>query len=168
MTAKDNSCKQYRIYDKGTHTWIDVPEDQYRKFDRSRTALRKRMQYHHECTCPRDKFWLCDGMCDDCEFHTSAAVSLDAKIPGSEETLGDFIPDDKPTPEEIASDRDLLERLIKRLHELDPDADKIIGIWKDNPDGISDRKVAEMLGRSPSTFRDQMKKFRGEFKDGRN
>lgn len=156
-----------RIYDKGTHTWIDVPEDQYREYDRNRTALRKRMQYHHECTCPRNKFWLCDGMCDDCEFHVSASVSLDAEVPGSEDTLGDFIPDDKPTPEEIASDRDLLEHLIERLRELDPDADRIIELWSENPN-LSDRKIAEAIGRPQKTFSDRMKKLRSEFKDARS
>jgi hypothetical protein len=162
MTAKDNSCKQYRIYDKGTHTWIDVPEDQYRKFDRRRTALRKRMQYHHCCKCPKDKFWLCDCLCDDCEFRTGAVISLDAPLPGENGTIGDLVADDHPIPEEIASDRALLECLINRLREIDPEANTIIQIWLDHPKGISDRQVAALLGRAASTFRDEMRFFRSE------
>lgn len=161
MANKSNS---YRIYDKSTHTWIEIPEDQYREYDRNCNNLRKRKQYNHECTCPRNKFWLCDGCCDDCEFHVSAAVSLDAPLPDGDGTMSNYLPDNAPTPEEIVSDRDLLERLIKRLRELDPDADKIIALWKDNPN-LSDRKVAEAIGRPQKTFSDRMKKLRSEFKD---
>lgn len=124
------------------------------------------MQYHHECICPKNKFWLCDGCCDDCEFHTFATVSLDAPLSDGEGTMADYLPDNTPTPEEIVSDRDQLDRLIKRLRELDPDADKIIALWKDNPN-LSDRKIAEAIGRPQKTFSDRMKKLRNEFKDAR-
>lgn len=156
MKNSDNHSK--RIYDKGTRTWYEVPEDQYQEYNRNRTSLRKRMQYHHECTCPRSKFWLCDGMCDDCEFHISRTISLDEPIPDGEGTLGDYIPDKAPTPEEISSDRDLLNRLIARLRELDLDADKIIELWSENPN-LSDRKIAEAIGRPQKTFSDRMKKL---------
>lgn len=62
------------------------------------------------CFCPRGKWWLCDGDCVDCEFHTRNEVSLDDPLPDGEGTRGDYVPDDNPTPEEIISDRDLLER----------------------------------------------------------
>lgn len=164
----EKESKQHRIYDKGTRTWFEIPEEEYREFDRKRTALRRRMQYQHHCTCPRDKFWLCDCMCEDCEFQTTPMVSLDDPLPDAEGTLGDYVPDDKPTVDEVLADRDLLERLIKRLHEIDPEADRIIRIWQDNPEGISDRKVAEILGRKQRTFADEMKKFRDEFRAERN
>lgn len=166
MKTNDNQSK--RIYDKGTRTWYEIPENQYREYDRWRTALRKHMQYRGECFCPRNKWWLCDGMCFDCEFHNQNTISLDDLLPDGEGTLEDYIPSDVPTPEEITADRDLLERLIKRLHEIDPDADQIIQIWKDNPADISDRKVANILGRKQRTFADEMKKFRDEFKEYRN
>ena len=47
-------------------------------------------------------------------------------------------------------------------------ADRIIQIWQDHPEGISDRKVAELLGRKQRTFADEMKKFRDEFRAYRN
>lgn len=161
-------ANQFRLFDKGTHTWYEVQEDQYREFDRRRTARRKRMQYHGECFCTRDKWWLCDGMCDDCEFHNRSTVSLDDPLPDGEGTRGDYVPDDKPTPEEISSDRDLLMCLIKRFREIDSEADRILAIWLDHPEGISDRKVAELLGRKQRTFADEMKKFRDEFRGDRN
>lgn len=45
--------KKYRIYDKTTKHWYEIPENQYREYDRWRTALRKRMQYRGKCFCPR-------------------------------------------------------------------------------------------------------------------
>jgi hypothetical protein len=65
--------------------------------------------------------------------------------------------------EDIYADRALLEQLFQRLRELDPDADRIIELWKEN-DKISDRSIAEALGRKPRTFADQMKRIRTELR----
>ena len=78
---KNNGNQSQRIYDKATRTWYEVPEDQYREFDRWRTNLHKREQYWGHCFCPRGKWWLCDGDCVDCEFHTRNEVSLDDPLP---------------------------------------------------------------------------------------
>lgn len=166
MQNNDNLSK--KIYDKNTHTWFEVSDKQYRDYDRWRTALRKRRQYHGECSCPRPKFWLCDGNCPYCEFRIVKTVSLDMPLPDGEGTLSDYVSDHTPTPEEIITDYDLLDHLFVRLHEIDSEADRIIEIWMDHPDGISDRKVAKLLGRKQRTFADEMKKFRDEFKAERN
>jgi hypothetical protein len=165
MQINDNQRK--RLYDKESRTWYEVSAKQYKEFDQWRTNLRKRMQYQHKCCCPRNKWWLCDGMCDYCEFYTPKTVSLDAPLADGEGTLANYVPSNCPTPEDITSDRELLDRLIKRLYEIDPEADRIIEIWMDHPEGISDRKVAETLGRKQRTFADEMKKFRNEFKNER-
>lgn len=164
---KNNGNQSQRIYDKTTRTWYEVPEGQYREFDRWRTNLRKREQYWGRCFCPRGKWWLCDGNCVECEFHTRNEVSLDDPLPDGEGMRGDYVPDDNPTPEEITADRDLLERLTARLHELDPDADKILELWSENPN-LSDRKIAEAIGRPQKTFSDRMKRLRDEFRPYRN
>jgi IS30 family transposase len=64
--------------------------------------------------------------------------------------------------ENVITGRMLLEKLFSRLRELDPDADRIIQLWKDNPKGISDRKIAKTLGRPQRTFADRMKRIRTE------
>jgi hypothetical protein len=73
----------------------------------------------------------------------------------------DCIPDSLPSTEDVVADRLLLEQLFKRLRELDPDADTIIQCWIDDYK-ISDRAIAERLGRKQRTFADQMKKIRTE------
>lgn len=110
----------------------------------------------------RSKWWLCDGNCHDCEFRDNTIVSFNDPLPDGEGTLEDYVPSNAPTPEEIVSDKILLNHLIDHLREIDPDADHIIHIWKDNPDGISNRKVVQMLGRAQRTFAYEMKKFRSE------
>lgn len=62
------------------------------------------------------------------------------------------------------ADRILLEQLFTRLRELDPEADTIIQLWKDHPEGISDRAIARELGRPQKTFADQMKKYRTDLR----
>ena len=55
-------------------------------------------------------------------------------------------------------------KLFARLRELDPEADTIIQLWKDHPEGISDRAIARELGRPQKTFADQMKKYRTDLR----
>lgn len=78
-------------------------------------------------------------------------------------TLGDYIPDRSKPMEKVIADRMLLEQLFARLRELDPDADTIIQCWLDDYK-ISDRAIAEKLGRKQRTFADQMKKIRTELR----
>lgn len=73
----------------------------------------------------------------------------------------DMLPDENASMEQIYEDRILLEQLFQRLRELDPDADRIIAMWMAN-DKISDRAIAEALGRKQRTFADQMKRIRTE------
>lgn len=61
------------------------------------------------------------------------------------------------------ADRMLLEHLFARLRVLDPDGDTIIQCWLDDYK-ISDRAIAEKLGRKQRTFADQMKKIRTELR----
>lgn len=54
MKKNENNVK--RIYNKQTKAWFEVSPEQYEEFDRWRTNLRKREQYHHHCMCPRSKW----------------------------------------------------------------------------------------------------------------
>jgi DNA-directed RNA polymerase specialized sigma24 family protein len=150
-----NKSKTYRIYDKTTKQWYEIPEDQYREYDRWRTALRKRMQYRGECFCPRSKWWLCDGNCLDCEFHNSTTVSLDDPLPDGEGTLADYVPDDAPLIEEVLAEKAELDQLFARLQELMPEA-KRIGELRE--EGLSDEAIADIIGIKRTTFLSRLKK----------
>ena len=163
MQFNENQYKSKRIFDKETKTWFEVTPEQYAEYDRWRTQLRQREQYHGRCSCTRDKWWLCDGMCDFCEFHCGEIMlSMDSSI-SEEEVDGQRILDclcsDSPSLEEKYADIDLVEKLFHLLREMVPDADKIIALWKEDF-RISDRKIAEAIGRPQRTFSHQMERYR--------
>jgi hypothetical protein len=135
-----------------------ITEEQYRSLYPDIWATQKREQYHGRCMCTKRYLWKCDGQCDLCEYHAPDTTSLDEPLPDGNGTLGDYIPDSRPSIEDIIADRDLLKHLIARFRELDPDADRIIQMRLNNPK-ISDRKIAETLGRPQRTFADQMKRY---------
>ena len=169
MAKTDNHRKQYRIFDRTTHTWYEVVPEQYKEFDQWRTNLRKREQYWNRCFCPRSKWWLCDGNCLDCEFYISPTESLDAPILSDDgatnATLMDFVSDPRARSEKFVVDCDLLEYLCARLEELfAEDTEKVLTIWKDHPEGISDRKVAKAIGYPQRTFSNKMKRFRDKYR----
>ena len=157
MKNNENSVK--RIYDKQTKTWFEVSPEQYEEFDRWRTNLRKREQYHHRCMCPRSKWWLCDGMCQDCEFHAPGdTLSLDMPVSnedGDEVTLLDTLVDTAPTIESVICDKAELDQLFERLNELMPEA---VQIGKLRQDGLSDEAIAEIIGIKRTTFLSHLKK----------
>lgn len=157
MKNNENSVK--RIYDKQTKTWFEVSPEQYEEFDRWRTNLRKREQYHHRCMCPRSKWWLCDGMCQDCEFHAPGdTLSLDMPVSnedGDKVTLLDTLVDTAPTIESVICDKAELDQLFERLNELMPEA---VQIGKLRQDGLSDEAIAEIIGIKRTTFLSRLKK----------
>lgn len=80
-------------------------------------------------------------------------------------TLIDFVPGPRALLEKFAADCDLLEYLCARLKELfAEDTEKVLTIWKDYPEGISDRKVAKVIGYPQRTFANKMKRFRDKYR----
>lgn len=148
-------------------TLYPITEEEYHSLYPEIWATRKREQYHGRCRCPKYYLWKCDAHCDLCEYNRSDTISLDEPLPDGEGTIGDYVPDNRPSIEDICIDRDLLNRLISKFRKLDPEADRIIQMRLDNPK-ISDRKIAEALGRPQRTFSDQMKRYYTELRKEQN
>lgn len=149
------------IYLKSSKTKIPVSEEEYQAFYRDVTRIRKREQYHGRCVCPKKYIWSCDGDCDICEYHRSDMLSLDAENTKDGASFYDMVTSD--SVENVVEDKILLHELFEKLRELDPDADRIIEMWEDDYK-ISDRKIAEALGRPQRTFSDQLKRYRRELR----
>ena len=163
MQNNDNQ-KTYFIYVRSTGEKVPVTKEQHNSFYKEADRIRHKEQDHGRCMCPYRFIWRCDGDCLDCEYHATGDItSLDQPLSDGNSTLCDHIPDRSKSMEEIISDRMLLEQLFARLRELDPDADIIIQCWLDDYK-ISDRAIAEKLGRPQRTFADQMKKIRTELR----
>lgn len=158
-----NLDNQRFIYIRSTKEKVPCTEQQFQDFYRMAGRIRKKEQYYHRCKCPKQFIWACDGDCDNCEHHLGfGLLSLDAPMTDDGATLLDSDEFTSPvTTEEIVADKILLEQLIKRLRELDPDADKIIQCLEDD---CSDREIARRLGRNERTFADQMKRIRNELR----
>ena len=157
MKANENNSK--RIYDKTTRQWFEVTPEQYAEFDRWRTNKRKREQYHGRCMCPRNKWWLCDGMCDDCEFHAAGDVlSLDKPVShedGDEVSLADALTDPSPSIEAVICDKAELDQLFERLNEIMPEATEIGRLRMSK---LSDEAIAQIIGIKRTTFLSRLKK----------
>lgn len=141
---------------------VEITETQYRALYPEIWATQKREQYHHRCMCPKRYIWKCDGNCDLCEYHAAGdMLSLDMPLEDGNANMYDSIPDTAPTMEDVISDAIILDQLIAKFRELDPDADRIIEMLSDEK---SDRAIAEQLGRKQRTFADQMKRYRTELR----
>lgn len=163
MQNNDNQ-KTYFIYVRSTGEKVPVTKEQHDSFYKESDRIRHKEQDHGRCMCPYRFIWRCDGDCLDCEYHATGDItSLDQPLSDGNGTLCDYMPDRSKSMEEIIYDRMLLEQLFARLRELDPDADIIIQCWLDDYK-ISDRAIAEKLGRPQRTFADQMKKIRTELR----
>ena len=166
MKSKENQSKSYRIYDKGTRHWFEVTREQYIEYDRWRTRVRKKEQYHHRCMCPRSKWWLCDGMCLDCEFHAAGdTLSLDAtrtNEDGDEVSLLDGFASPESDLNDIVLDQILMQQLLKRLAELMPEASEI---GKLRLQGLKDEAIADAIGIKRTTFRSRIEKARAALRE---
>lgn len=160
MSKNAEKKDTYRLYDRQTKTWFEVTPEQYAEIDRWRTNLRKREQYHHRCMCTRNKWWLCDGMCLDCQFHAAGNIlSLDAvqeDEQGEEFSLLDTIAD-KSLDLSGLPDSMLAKQILKEIEELMPEALKI-GSFR--LQGMTDEAIAREIGISRTTYRSRIDKVR--------
>ena len=143
---------------------IPITEEQYRTIYREIWRVCKQEQKAGRCRCTKKYLWKCDSQCDLCEFHHPDTISINEPLPDGEGDMGDYIQDDKTPFDEVFEDRQLLDQLYDRLRELDPDAETIIRLLEDNPDGISDRAIARALERPQKTYSDQIKRYRTDLR----
>ena len=158
MKKRENQKKVYRLYDKASKAWFEVTPVEYAEIDRWRTNLRKREQYHHRCMCKRKDWWLCDGMCQDCEFHAAGdTLSLDAALDDeSGNSLLDMLP---ITDYEMSAilEKQFARQILKELLVMLPEAAKI-GELREL--GLNDEAIAEQIGIKRTTFRSRIDKAR--------
>ena len=158
MPSNDN-----HIYDRQTGSWFDVTPEQFQEYDRWRTRIRKREQAHGHCVCPRSKWWLCDGMCQDCGYHAAGdTISLDTPFvnsDGDEITLADDFVDRDSLFDSIICDKAEMDMLFARLEELMPEA-RQIGLLRQK--GLSDEEIARVIGINRTTFLYRLKKAKAK------
>lgn len=149
----------FRVYIKSTRQWVEVSEEYYRDHTRYYDAFRKRQQAHGKCVCPKNKFWLCDGDCHNCEFRRAGdQLSLDYSTENEDGDVCsplDSLADTTPSVEEVFIDKAELDELFARLSQLMPEATRIGSLRQE---GLSDEAIAKVIGIKRTTFLSRLKK----------
>ena len=161
---RSDGVKTHRIFDRDTGVWIIVPRVTGLEYDRMLAKKRMKAQRFKYCCCPRKKYWLCDGICDDCEYGIPGnTVSIDSESFEKFYSEWELRQSAAIEMEDTVERNDLLERVIARFRELDKDADVIVSLWRDD-ERMTQSAIAKALGRSRQTFSYQMTRYRNEFR----
>ncbi len=151
MKSQDNQNQsdERSIYLKDLHQWVSVSKTDYDNFYRDINAYRRRQQEHGRCVCPASKRYLCDMDCWTCRFRkVGDELSLDSVISdddGNEMSRLDILADDAPSALSILEERELLDALMSKLGELDPDGRRICELLLQDK---SEREIAAIMGFS--------------------
>lgn len=158
MQTHDNQ-KAYFIYIRSTGEKVLVSKEQRDVFYKEADRIRHKGQYHHRCMCPRNKWWLCDGDCLDCEFHAPGdTLSIDRTYQnsdGDELSMLDKLADSAAGIEDVVTDQIMLDMLFQRLAEIMPEARRIGNL---RMAGLSDTEIADKIGIPRTTFLSRLKK----------
>lgn len=151
MKSQDNQnqSNERKIYIKDLHQWVPVSKTDYDNFYRDINSYRRRQQEHGRCVCPASKRYLCDMDCWTCRFRKAGdELSLDYTITdddGNEKSWLDDLADDAPSAQSILEERELLDTLLSKLEELDPDGHRICELLLQEK---SEREIADIMGIS--------------------
>jgi RNA polymerase sigma factor (sigma-70 family) len=154
-----NQPTKRAIYLKDLHQWVPVSKAEYDNYYRDINAYRRRQQEHGRCVCPANKRYLCDMDCYSCCFHKGGdELSLDYTIvceDGNEKSWLDNLPDDGSSAQSILEERELLDALMSKLNELDPDCRRICELLLEEK---SEREIAAIMGISQQSTINYKKK----------
>ena len=153
MKINDNESTERKIYLKDLHQWVPVSKTDFDNYYRDVNAYRRRQQEHGRCICPASKRYLCDMDCCTCRFHKGGdELSLDYTVTdenGNEKSWLEDLPDDRPSAQSVMEDRELLDTLLHKLDELDPEDRRICELVMD---GRSERDCGKEMGMARNTF----------------
>jgi len=154
-----NQPAERAIYLKDLHQWVPVSKADYDNYYRDINAYRRKQQEHGHCVCPASKRYLCDMDCCNCRYHKGGdELSVDCTInneDGNEKSWLDDLPDDSPSAQSIIEERELLEALMSKLDELDPDCRRICELLLQKK---SEREIAAIMGISQQSTINYKKK----------
>ena len=153
MKINDNESTERKIYLKDLHQWVPVSKTDFDNYYRDINAYRRRQQEHGRCVCPASKRYLCDMDCCTCRFHKGGdELSLDYTVTdedSNEKSWLEDLPDDRPSAQFVMEDRELLDTLLHKLDELDPEGRRICELVME---GRSERDCGKEMGMPRNTF----------------
>ena len=160
-----NGAPFSQIFDRHLNKWLDVGPDFYNAYNRWRNSIFERKRYNNRCSCPKYKWWYCDGICEDCCYEISDnTVSLDTtavKNDSNRDYLIELIKDPAQPLCDTVSDKLLTKHILNRLNDLMPEAVEIGSL---RLLGLSDEAIAKVVGINRTTFLYRLEKARNELR----
>ena len=154
-----NQPAERAIYLKNLRQWVPVSKADYDNYYRDINAYRRRQQEHGRCVCPASKRYLCDMDCFNCRFRKGGdELSIDCTVndeDGNEKCWLDDFPSDSPSAQSILEERELLDALMSKLNELDPDCRRVCELLLQDK---SEREIAAIMGISQQSTINYKKK----------
>ncbi len=68
-----------KLYFREIGKWVEMKDEVYYPLARFFAAIRMNAQYNGRCRIPKDKNYLCDGVCDGCHFYSEGYKTVDAQ-----------------------------------------------------------------------------------------
>lgn len=145
---------------------IPVSYEIWKDITRENDRIRKKMQYHGRCCCPKSQICFCTGECFNCMHQiTGDTLSLDYSYASESddesislyETLEDI--DASSFPEHIAH-QEIVKEIIAYLQMTMPEALQVLELQFFN--GLSERQALEKLGIARSTYRSRFDVIRND------
>ena len=173
------SNNHYYITIRSSGKKVPVSEEMFWAYLKENDEYRRDMQQIGVCKCPARRFMRCDGDCDSCQYGSpiTDVDSLDAKLPDDddeEDETGfyEFLVSKQPEPwDKCGSDtqysrRERVRKILARLKELMPEAEKV---GQMRMEGKSLEKIAQELGMKRYQLRFKLERLRRilrkEFRD---
>ena len=68
-----------KLYFREIGKWVEMKDEVYYPLARFFAAIRMNAQYNGRCRIPKDKNYLCDGVCDGCPFYREGYKTVAAE-----------------------------------------------------------------------------------------
>ena len=160
----DNKRRErYRFFIPVNGVPVEVDETVYRAYYQPIWRTRINAFRAMECHCPRNKLWLCDGVCPGCDYYRPKDIESLEKIKSDELdglVNGDSLIDYSQKTELLALERELIDALFEAIHKLEPENRQRVQCMMTD----SEREAAKKLNVSIVTSRRRGSKIKKQLK----
>ena len=150
-----------KLYYRELHCWVEHETEVYLQIRRMRHRTYSKRYKAGECFCKYKQLWLCDGICDGCEFYKgtdelyfSGLIQSDKKT--EDVTIQDSLDDDGRN-EKLCMDTLIYGEIIERLSALMPE---LIEYGQLKIEGKTDEEIANTWGLSRTAIYKRIKKVK--------
>lgn len=160
----DNKRRErYRFFIPVNGVPVEVDETVYRAYYQPIWRTRINAFRAMECHCPRNKLWLCDGVCPGCDYYRPKDIESLEKIKSDELdglVNGDSLIDYSQKTELLALERELIDALFEAIHKLEPENRQLCLLMM----RYSEREAAKKLNVSRVTISRRWSKIKKQLK----